>query len=46
MSEMKWPYNIEFGQEECVESDILVLGGELQDVLRHFPQQEGDRRWF
>ena len=27
MSEMKWPYNIEFGQEECVESDILVLGG-------------------
>ena len=26
MSEMKWPYNIEFGQEECVESDILVLG--------------------
>ena len=27
MSEMKWPYNIEFGQEESVESDILVLGG-------------------
>lgn len=27
MREIKWPYNIEFGQEVCVESDVLVLGG-------------------
>jgi len=29
MSELKWPYAIEFGQEETVESDVLVLGGGL-----------------
>ena len=29
MSELKWPYPNEFGQEENVESDVLVLGGGL-----------------
>lgn len=29
MSELKWPYAVEFGQEETVESDVLVLGGGL-----------------
>ena len=27
MVDMKWPYPDEFGQEETVESDVLVLGG-------------------
>lgn len=27
MSEIKWPYANEFGQEEHVEADVLVLGG-------------------
>ena len=27
MSEIKWPYANEFGQEEHIESDVLVLGG-------------------
>lgn len=27
MSEIKWPYENEFGQEEMVEADVLVLGG-------------------
>lgn len=27
MSEIKWPYANEFGQEETIESDVLVLGG-------------------
>ena len=33
MSEIKWPYNIEFGQEESVESDVLVLGGDRKSVV-------------
>lgn len=27
MSDIKWPYSNEFGQEEHVDSDVLVLGG-------------------
>lgn len=27
MSEIKWPYANEFGQEEQIEADVLVLGG-------------------
>ena len=29
MSEIKWPYANEFGKEELVEADVLVLGGGL-----------------
>ena len=27
MSEIKWPYANEFGKEENIECDVLVLGG-------------------
>ncbi len=29
MQDMKWPYANEFGQEECISCDVLVLGGGL-----------------